>query len=136
MRIAIAALCDDARIREDGRMDLIGVAPDRIGIPGLPWEGVLTFAVVLELSPDDDRATTGLNVVVVRVSDGATVGEVDPGSAKQSREVPSEVDGPVHLPFKLGLRTRFTEAGNHRVLVRGATGDVLGDVAIDVQPQG
>lgn len=135
MRVAIATLCEDAHVRDDGRLDLIGVAPDQIGVPGLPWKGVLTFAVVLELGPDDDRATTGMNVAVVRVADGATVGEVDPGSAKQSREVPSGVDGPVHLPFKLGLRVHLTEAGNHRVLVRGANGDVLGDVAIDVQPQ-
>ena len=92
MRIATPTRCEDTPVRDDGRLDLIGVAPDRIGVPGLPWKGVFTVAVVLEPGPDDDRATPDLNAPMVRVADGETVREVEPGSANHSREVPSDLD--------------------------------------------
>ena len=133
MRIALATLCEDARFRDDGRLDLVGVAPDEVQLPQLPWEGSLVLALVLELSPDDDRKATGMNVAVIRAEDGSIVGEVDPKSAKQPREVPTGVDGPVHLPFRLSLDVHFEHPGLHRVLVRDSSGQPLTDVAFAVR---
>lgn len=133
MRIAIASLCEDARIREDGRLDLIGVAPDIVLVPSFPWRGRLVVGLVLEVAPGDDLGGTGMNVSLVRSDDGAVVGTVDPASAAQSREVPTEVDGPVHLHFRLELVVDTPREGNHRVLVRAPNGEPLADVAVALQ---
>lgn len=133
MRVAIAALCEEIRFRDDGRMDLLGVAPDQVMVSGFPWRGTLTLALVLEMAPDDDRSEAGMNVSVIRTDDGQVVGQVDPASARQPREVPTATDVPVHLPFELGLAVAFSRAGNHRILVRSNTGEPLADVAFGVR---
>lgn len=132
MRVSLAAICERIDTRDDGRIDLIGAVPDQIRVSALPWIGKLTFALVLELGPEDDRAKTGMNVAVVRTSDGVAVGAVDPASATQPRQVPSEVDGPVHLRFELSLDVAFEEPGSHVVLVRSPDGAQLAAVAFGV----
>lgn len=133
MRVTIAALCEEIRFRDDGRMDLLGVAPDQVMVSEFPWHGTLTLALVLEMAPGDDRSNAGMNVSVIRTDDGEVVGQVDPASAKQPRAVPTSTDVPVHLPFELGLQVAFSRAGNHRILVRSSTGEPLADVAFGVR---
>lgn len=136
MRVSLAAICDRIDTREDGRIDLIGAVPDQVRVSGLPWQGTLVFALVLELAPEDDRTKTGMNVSVLRSSDRAVVGTVDPTSATQPRQVPSDVDGPVHLRFELPLDVTFDQAGPHVVLVRAPDGAELAAVAFAVTTAG
>ena len=133
MRVAVAAICEEVRVRQDGRLDLIGVAPDEVALPQLPWNGALTLALILELGPDDDRDRTAMNISVIRTRDGSVVGKVDPASAKQPRQVPSSETSPVHVPFRLGLQVRLEEPGLHRVLVRSPGGEPLADVPFGVR---
>lgn len=132
MHVSVATLCDEVRTRPDGRVDLLGVAGSRIMVDALPWQGRLTFALVLELGDDDVRDQKGMNVSVIRLRDGAVVGTVAPGAATQARDVPSDAVGPVQLAFELGLDTRFDVAGNHQVLVRRPDGTELASTAFSV----
>lgn len=133
MRVALATLCDRLEPRDDGRVDIIGAAPDLVQVAGFPWQGRLTFALVLELGPDDDRSGLGMNVSVVRASDGEVVGQVDPASAKQQREVPTDVAGPVHTPFELGLDVTIPAPDVYAVLVRNTEGQTLAHATLAVQ---
>lgn len=135
MRVALATLCEEVRARPDGRLDILGAAPDEVVVPGFPWEGRLRLALVLELRDDDDLGAAGMNVSVVRSSDGEVVGAVDPESAQQQRQLPERITGPVHMHFELQLRVRFTEAGVHRVLISTGGGEVMGDTAVNVRPR-
>lgn len=132
MRVSLAAICERIHTREDGRIDLIGAVPDQVRVSDLPWQGRLTFALVLELAPDDDRSQMGMNVSVVRTRDNAVVGVVDPASARQPRDLPTEVEGPVHVRFELVLDVTFEETGPHAVLVRQPDGTMLAAVSFAV----
>lgn len=135
MRVALATLCESVNARDDGRIDVIGAAPDRVAVDGFPWRGRLTLALILQLDGETDPGQTGMNVSVVSAADGSVVGTVDPDSAKQPRKVPTNVGGPVHMPFELGLQVAFPQAGSYAVLVRDPSGEELARVDVGVMPR-
>ena len=136
MLVSIASLCEEVRFREDGRVDVVGAAPDQVVVAGLPWKGQLTFALVLELGPGDDLTRMGMNVSVVRAADGSVVGTVDPGTARQPRHVPAGEEGPVHVPFELHLASVIREPGVYRVVVLAPSGEELATASFMVRTRG
>ena len=133
MKAVIAALCDDVQVRDNGLMDITGAAPEWIGVDRFPWQGTLSFALLLQFEPSDNRMDLGLNVAVVRASDGAVVGGLEAGVIRQERSHELLEGAPPYLPHALDLKVELSSEGQHAVRVMDGKGNRLAFVVFVVR---
>ena len=133
MKPLIAALCDDVKVRDDGLMDIVGAAPEWIGVDRFPWKGTLPFALLLQFEAVDDPSDLGLSVAVVRASDGAVVGGLQAGIIRQERSRELLEGAPPYLPYALDLDVELSSEGQHAVVVRDRAGTRLAFVVFVVR---
>lgn len=136
MQAHIATLCEDATVRDDGRIDVIGAAPEVVTVDRLPWSGMLRFALVLQFEAVDDPADMRLGVTVVRGRDSAVVGQVEAGELQHQRTVGHVPGAPPYIPFALDLDVEFTEEGQYAVVVRNRDSQRLAFVVFVVRDDG
>ena len=132
MQAVIATLCDEVHVRDNGLMDIVGAGHESVGVTGLPWEGVLPFALMLQFEATDDRTDLGLGVRVVRASDGARVGGVEGGVTTYQRTAELLEGAPPYIPLALDVNVTLEAEGQHAVVVNGRNGERLAFVVFVV----
>ena len=136
MQAHMATLCEHATVRDDGRIDVAGAAPEVVTVARLPWSGTLRFALVLQFEAVDDPGDMRVGVVVVRGRDSAVVGQVDAGELQHHRTVRHVPGSPPYIPFALDISVEFTEEGQYGVVVRNRDSQRLAFVVFVVRVVG